>query len=276
VTGELELIVSAVTGAMTGGIARPVLAPFTAVSEVWTDTIKSRLIRTAERATRKRQGDDWAISERTAVNALSAAALTDDDVLQEYLAGVVAAATLLNDNAHILALISRLTPLQLRLHYGLYLGAATFVRTQVDFTADHFTSWDEASRLGLSGEFVTLITDPGLPRGKEWDPAEKALDHLAREGLIEPLSSFWDESQQAVVAFRMTTFGMELFAAALGIELIAFGDFCEVHPDRLQLDPPIPAMDTRLYESFKIAYNEDRDRAWGILIATTAGESPSA
>ena len=39
-------------------------------------------------------------------------------------AGVVASANVENDNADMLALVGRLTPLQMRLHYGLYLGAA--------------------------------------------------------------------------------------------------------------------------------------------------------
>lgn len=268
---ELDLIVSGVTGAMAGGAVRPLLAPFDAVSDVWKAAIVRRLTTTGERVARKRGQRTLEISERTGVNALAAAALTEDAVVQEYLAGVVASASLENDNAHLLALIGRLTPLQMRLHYGLYLGAATHIRAEVAAIEDAERRWEAANDYDDVREMVTLITDPGLPRGGDWDRAERALDNLRREGLIYSSATYWDSTEQGIVSFKLTSFGIDLFAAALGVEIIAFGDLCECELDVLQLDPVIPAMDTESMARFADAYGpKDHDNAWKRMIEAAA------
>lgn len=261
---ELQLIVSGVTGAMTGGVVRPFLAPVDAVTEVWKEAIVARLQRTGERTARKRGEDSNVVSERTAVNALAAAALTDNDVVQEYLAGVVASASLENDNAHLLALVSRLTPIQLRMHYGLYLGAAMYCRRRFDVSSQGDPAWEQVNAESRDGRFVTLITDDGLPQGDpHWSRAEGAIDHLDRENLLARHATYWNETEQGVVEFGLTDFGIDLFAAALGTEVIAFGDFCEMDISRLQIEPPIPAMPTRSAEAFRAVYGPpDHDSAW--------------
>ncbi len=260
---ELELIVSGVTGAMAGGSVRPFLAPFDAVSDVWRAAIVQRLTTTGDRIARKRGSRTLEISERTAVNALAASALTDDAVLQEYLAGVVASASVENDNAHMLALVGRLTPLQMRLHYGLYLGAVMHIRREGSTFEDVYQRWEYANDYDGQREMVTLITDPELPRAADWDRAERALDNLRREGLIESKATYWDSTEQGIVSFKMTPFGIDLFAAALGVDIIAFGDLCECELDVLQLDPVIPPMETESMEGFSEVYgNTDQGHAW--------------
>ena len=227
-----------------------------------------RITSTGERVARKRGQRPLEISERTAVNALAAAALTDDAVVQEYLAGVVASASLENDNAHLLALIGRLTPLQMRLHYGLYLGAATYVRREVAMIEDRDERWEAANDYDDTREMVTLITDPGLPRGDlEWERAERALDNLRREGLVTSQATFWDITDQGIVQFKLTPFGIDLFAAALGVEIVAFGDLCECELDVLKLDPEIPAMETESWDEFSNVYHHrDPYVAWTRMI----------
>ena len=118
--------------------------------------------------------------------------------------------------------------------------------------------------LALTREYVTLIADPGLPSGNAWDRAEKALDHLHREGLLDRVNTYWDESQHGIVAFNMSAFGQELFASALGIDdFIGFGDFIELDSQRLVLDPPIPPMPTLTHDSFSKVYTPgEHDQAW--------------
>jgi len=270
VTAELDLIVSGVMGAMAGGVVRPLLAPLDAISDVWRDAIVQRLTTTGERIARKRGQLTLEISERTAVNALAASALTDDAVVQEYLAGVVASASLENDNAHMLALIGRLTPLQMRLHYGLYLGAAIHIRREIAAIEDAEVRWEEANDYKDTGEMVTLITDPGLPRGHEWDRAERALANLRREGLVDSRATYWDSTEQGIVSFKMTPFGIDLFAAALGVEISAFGDLCECELSVLQLDPEIPAMDTEPRRRF---FPVCGDNAWTLMINDALGDA---
>ena len=263
---ELELIVSGVTGALTGGMVRPLLAPAEAVSELWKASIIERLTNTSERVARKRRGKTLEVTERTAVNALAAAALTDDPVVQEYLAGVVASADPTNDNAHMLALVGRLPPVQLRLHYGLYLAAAMHVRRATAEIEDEDARWEAANALVPPGtdrretQMVTLISDPELPSGDAWDRAERALDNLRREGLIESGGTYWDLTQRGIISFNMTSFGVDLFAAALGIDIIGFGDLCECDLDVLKLEPEIEPMETAMWESFSAAYDPSSPR----------------
>ena len=70
-----------------------------------------------------------------------------------------------------------------------------------------------------------------------------------------------------IVSFKVTPFGVDLFAAALGVEIIAFGDLCECELDVLQLDPEIPSMETESMERFSDVYgNTDQYNAWRHMI----------
>ena len=120
-TSELELITAAVTGAFTGGAVRPLLAPFEAVSEHWKTKILQRLQRVDERAHGKALGRPLVINERVAFKALTEAAFTDDELVTDYLAGVLAASSPQDDTgAAMIAQIARLSGLQLRVHYLAY------------------------------------------------------------------------------------------------------------------------------------------------------------
>jgi hypothetical protein len=78
----------------------------------------------------------------------------------------------------------------------------------------HEERWEKANDYDGAREMVTLITDPGLPRGREWDRAEKALNNLRGEGLVDSRATYWDSTEQGIVSFNMTSFGIDLFAAA--------------------------------------------------------------
>ena len=73
----------------------------------------------------KNPDKDWQLSERTAFKALTESAFTDDAIVQEYLAGIVAASRPGHDDVHLVALVARLSPIQLIIHYLLY--ASTIV-----------------------------------------------------------------------------------------------------------------------------------------------------
>jgi len=118
------------------------------------------------------------------------------------------------------------------------------IRKETAAIKDSEVRWEEANDYDGAREMVTLITDPGLPRGREWDRAERALENLRREGLVTSEATYWDSTEQGIIPFKMTRFGIDLFAAALGVEIVAFGDLCECPLEVLQLDPVIPAMET--------------------------------
>jgi hypothetical protein len=117
---EIELIAAAVTGAVTGGVVKPILAPADALAEYWKERVHARLDRVSKAATRK-HGASVVVNERIAFRVLMEAAFTDDDVVAEYLAGVISGTGAAHDDAApILAQIGRLSAISLRLHYVAY------------------------------------------------------------------------------------------------------------------------------------------------------------
>ena len=239
---ELEVVVSAVTGALAGGGVRPLLAPTEALSEVWKEAIKSRITRTAQRASAKRQDSKWQVTERTAIRALTEAALTDSPVIQEYLAGVIAGATDTNDQSHMLALIGRLTPLQLRLHYQLYSGVTIFTRDEPDDGANWHSMMTRGSE-AMNRRFATSL--PALKFDNDDDILLRfwnAMEHLQREDLISDYEDYSDpveDTETSLFFFRITGFGVELFATALGLEDALLSDICLLAPSSLELDPSL-------------------------------------
>ncbi len=135
--------------------------------------------------------------------------------------------------------------------------------------------WEKSNRTVGETEMVTLITDPGLPHGDpDWERAEKALDNLRREDLVDSYGTFWDSTGgEGIVQFKTTSFGVDLFAAALGIEIIGFGDLCQCDLDLLQLDPVIPPMATESAAQFHDVYSTgDYDDAWTRMIEARQAE----
>jgi hypothetical protein len=67
---EMDLIVASVTGALTGGVLRPLLAPADALAEHWKETIRKRLTVVSNAAARKRRRPLHGINERIAHRVL--------------------------------------------------------------------------------------------------------------------------------------------------------------------------------------------------------------
>lgn len=234
-SAEIDVVAAAVVGALTGGSVRPLLAPMDAVAEVWKDRIKARITRTADRASAKKREQEWQSTERIAVRALSEAALTDDPVVQEYLAGVVAGATDTNDNVHLLALISRMTPLHMRLHYLLYWGTACFIRGEDDPLGD----WRSMSTRGSNALDAKFVTTPAAVGLTDTLVLSRCLDSLERERLLQGVENYTDAPNAPIFAFQLTHFGVELFSAALGFADLDLGSLLNQHPSVLLFDPPM-------------------------------------
>jgi hypothetical protein len=283
VGAELEVI----TSGLIGGMASPLLqAPANALAEVWQETMKARILRTSERIRRKRDGstESLPITERTAVNALAAAALTDDDVVQEYLAGVVAAATESDDNVQFLALISRLSPLQLRLHHDIYRGTFSCIGRLIpprisDARWLETSDRNDLNDLFYSGKFVTLLDTEVYGVPLQTHVIKSALEQLHREEVLllhgiafvadgRHLSSSTitptptePESMTLAAVISMTDYGIEFMLRALGERFASLRDLRTL--DRLvnekDLDPPLPLNPTlsgvtfdRWYSSAKV------------------------
>ena len=201
-------------------------------------TLTRRIDTTLEMLRRKRRGATSEINLRTGVQALVDAALTDDVVIHEYLAGITATASDMCDNAHLLSLVRRLSPYQLRWHYMIYLATVSLVRDEPDAPGDWRGVWTRA-HIAFESDFIFEV--PGSSHG----PLEvggllscyEALEQLEREGLIR-----MDDSLQyfeGMIAFRITLLGAELLATATGLGEADLEHLCLTHPESLILDSSI-------------------------------------
>jgi hypothetical protein len=117
----VDLITTAIVAAAVQGIGRVASAPIDALGEHLKERIKARLDRTREAAEAKTGGRPLDVADRIAFKALGEAAISDDPLMADYLGGVLAASGPNNDEgAAVIAMIGRLSSLQLRVHYIIY------------------------------------------------------------------------------------------------------------------------------------------------------------
>jgi hypothetical protein len=234
VEGTLALACRIVTG---GSIATALVSEDTEVR-----ALVQRMTQTAD-IIRLSQAADGA-PRRTAVRALSEAALTEDPLLRRYLAGIVMSATEENDNAHWLALVSRLTPAHIVWHYRLYQSVVSFVRDEPDDPGNWRGTMSRAIDAVDTSFVVALIQEtedpPHLMSGYT------IFEHLLHEDLARIDMSH--PSFEFEAHFSMTTRGIAFFAAAVGFTSGELDDLCLAHPNDLILSssfPPLPVFSSR-------------------------------
>ena len=156
---------------------KPVLAPAEAVANVFRERVERRLRSVAERAERKRGGELVAVNERATAKLLTEAAFTDDVIVHEYLAGVLAGADGADDGTHLLALIGRLSPQQLWLHFLVYRG---YHEARAAFALELLVNPHET---------ILFISEDDVERAGTSDVRKllPASDQLLREGLLRDL-----------------------------------------------------------------------------------------
>ena len=114
----LSMVAGAVASKAGGDVTGAATAPVHAVGEHWKQQVLARLQRHHEKIDQRRTGPVEA-PDSIRVKAGVEAALRDDDITHEYLAGVVAGAS--DDSpTSIVSMIGRLSSLDLRLHCLLY------------------------------------------------------------------------------------------------------------------------------------------------------------
>lgn len=148
------------------------------------DRAMPRVKKLFEVATRKLQGRAAEVDERTMMKAISEAAITDDPLVADYLGGVLASGNGSDDAVAMIALVGRLSGLQLRLHYVIYRQVWLSESGRPSMT-------DLRSQPGMSdNEKVFLRSDDlhaALPIGENGEGVRSmlsALHVLAREDLI--------------------------------------------------------------------------------------------
>jgi hypothetical protein len=231
VAAELELVVSAVTGALTGGAVRPLIAPADALAEYWKDKIRERLERVGESVVRKRGGATTLVNERIAYRVLTEAAFTDDSVVAEYLAGVIAGSQPDDDaGAPVLAQIARLSALQLRFHYVIYRGL---------WARDIHPGYHTPSKQVFFAQ-ADLVNSVGGVQGEILPRLGEEAERLRWENLIPPLTP---NGRGQDDAFRLL---------AAGDPIPVRDDLDKSHPEQGEMRlrrPPEPGLLVRGTES---------------------------
>jgi hypothetical protein len=254
---ELEVITAAVTGALTGGAVKPVLAPADALAEHWREKVRARLARVGESVHRKSGRAAQIVNERVAYRVLSDAAFTDDPVVLEYLAGVVAGSPIDSDEGTpALAQIARLSGFQLRVHYVIYREVLAVLK------------WSDAgspriflAQSGLEDAFNDSFQclRPRLEVAGDWLRREGLLlasDSGGRPGNREGFrimtqgehiltSREWSgpivhSPSEGGLLVTPTDYGLDLFLWGCGSPRSDRRMLPELSPSAVELEPPIP------------------------------------
>ena len=223
-----NIITTIVVAAMTSGATRIVGAPLEGIAEHWKERVKARLDNTLDKAQMKAGDRDLEYSDRIAAKALNEAAWNDDELVADYLGGVLAASTRDDDaGAAIIAQIERLSAYQLRLHYVIYRELRRLRPSPVP----NLYQSDEASRAGIRIPLVDL--GPALaPVNLSSLPGAIAVLH--REGLIADSWATGAETEEPPDSTMRFT--MRVRPSGLGAELFLWG-----HGER-------PPMANRLFD----------------------------
>jgi hypothetical protein len=167
------------------------------------------LERTREAADAKAAGRPLDVGDRIAYKALGEAAFADDPIIADYLGGVLAASGPNDDEgAAIVALISRLSSTQLRVHYIIF---REIRRLWPDPSLNLYAA-ENARRAGVRIRTHELLHAAGEADG---DVVGRAIAILWREGLI---MDGWQYSREDDInpashsaRVRPTGLGAELF-----------------------------------------------------------------
>lgn len=214
----IDVVTTAIVAAVAGSAGRVAAAPLDALSEDLRRRIKDRLGRTREAADAKAGKEPLHVGDRIAFKALGEAALTDDPLIADYLGGVLAASGPNDDSgAAIVALIGRLSSLQLRLHYVIY---REIRRLWPDPSLNLYES-DKAHQAGVripTREIALALGNPPAParsRPRRRDPADGAAASPSKN--CSDLSSRWASACRRRGAPRSPRHATQRSRAALPI-----------------------------------------------------------
>jgi hypothetical protein len=185
--GDIELVSTVVVLSLTGGV-RLALAPVDALAEHWKDRIKARLDRTARSAREKADDRPLEAPERIMFKVLTEAAFSDDEIVAEYLGGVLAASGPDDSGASIVGQIGRLSSRELRLHFSIYRELHRLLHLpNAPFLQDINSNWHAGRTLELFVDLDELRGAVGLPLTPDGVVGlQTALRSLAREQLVAP------------------------------------------------------------------------------------------
>jgi hypothetical protein len=250
--------VSTAAGAVLGaaeraGVVQNLLGPISkSIGENWAERYRQRNLARLVRKSARRAGSQLqqpgGVHPRVAHRVLEEGSYVEDDVMLEYLAGVLAAARTPDGRddraAYYANLVASLSADQIRLHHAVYAAAATaplragqrYGMSQVDF--DHCV-------YGTVQEAVTLL-EP-LEEVDASDRVLETLTALRREGLLTTWAQgsavnfgLGDFGHQLVFAAYPSALGCLLYLWAYGVRTSDVEEFTRFSPQ--PFDPPGPTL----------------------------------
>ena len=182
---DIELVSTVVVLYLTGG-AKLGLAPVEALAEHWKDRIKARLDRTGRIAEEKARGRPLEAPERVMFKVLTEAAFSDDEIVSDYLGGVLAASGPDDSAASVVGQIGRLSSRELRLHYVIYRELYRLLKLPTaPFLRDINNDWHTGRTLEMFVDLNELRTAVALPLTPDGVVGlQTALRSLGREQLV--------------------------------------------------------------------------------------------
>ena len=205
----------AVIAAMGGEVTKTALVPVTAWREHQTERIKKRLDRTVQAIEHAAAGSDYQPSDRVAFKALAEAAVSDDEIVADYLGGVIAASGAEDDSGvPVVARIGRMSAVQLRIHYVIYRA----VQELLAGSGINLHIAQDCPTIGISrSDLAVVLGDPLIGNRLAGD-----MYGLLAEGLIAtggkygPLKGEPEESEYFLQA-KVSSLGAELFLWGHGV-----------------------------------------------------------
>jgi hypothetical protein len=197
---------------VAGNILTRLLGPSAdVIGSDWAERLKQRnLARLLDKTQRRAEGSGAPgfTTPRLAAATFEAAQYADDEIVADYLSGVLSSSRAPEggDDGGLpwSSAIARLSSLQLRLHYMVYLNARALIAPQ----DDHF--WKVQSRTVMM-PFQQILDALGLGEGSQGEEAkfDDAASGLRREGLLGEVFGhgpvkFFEEHDQIRHSYRQT------------------------------------------------------------------------
>lgn len=209
--------------------------------------------RVLEKGVQKVRGREGSAAPRVVNEVLDAAGLSDDEVMAEYLSGLLAASVSpsgKDDRAVVwTSVLSRMSAAQIRAHYLLYREWATGLRDAVALNLGVSTG-RRAARMHVSLETFASV----LSSIDEHAEVNALLSHtipgLAREGLIDDAYEFGpldDDDSRGLpwsvdLMVSPSAAGLELYCWAMGDGNVQPFEFV-YRAEAFDTDPPLPRLD---------------------------------
>lgn len=246
----------------TGGVLTRLLGPAADLygeqfAQFILDRREKQARRILEKTDAKAVGREGFVPPRVAYRVLDEGTLSDDEVMAEYLSGVLAGSLSPNgrdDRAIVwVHLIGQMSSMLLRAHYLLYREWTDLLQdTDVRLTTD---AGRMQAQLELDAlEYVSVLEHPKPDDARDWLDAGTALQHtmygLNRVGLIDGFSfgpgadrKPEPSRHELDLTVMPTVAGVELWHWAGGRPWLSAGSFTR-YPLTIDLDPPLPRLES--------------------------------